>query len=155
MDKQTIKIYINGVSSGNPGLGAYGFIMIFPVGKKIEMSKFFPQINNKQVLLKCFIDSFELLPENIGNICIEFNTENIYLINGINKCVAKWKKNNWFNSIGLVKDRNLWEKIDLLMSKYNIVFKWINEKELDKHRDRCIELIENTIISKKDYCKQI
>ena len=65
--------------------------------------------------------------ENVKfNSKIKIYTDSQYVKNGITIWITTWKNKNWKTSSNKeVKNRDLWEKLDKLVSHYDVRWKWI------------------------------
>jgi ribonuclease HI len=60
-------------------------------------------------------------------------TDSNYLKNGITLWVTNWKKNNWKTaSKNLVKNKELWERLDQLNYLKKIKWKWVKAHDTNK-----------------------
>ena len=118
-----ISVYTDGSWLGNPGNGGWAFIV---VGKKNTT-------NNRMELLAA-IKALEYL-EQYENITI--NTDSNYVKQGITKWIFNWKKNNWkTSSKQVVKNRELWERLDELNQKKNINWSWVKAHNIDEFNNQ-------------------
>lgn len=126
MNKKTI-ITTDGSCSGNPGPGGYAAEIkrdnhiFYVVGNE-------PITTNNRMELMSIISALEMLYENETAIVI---TDSKYISEGCNKWRHKWKKNNWCNSEGKVKNVDLWMKLDYLLSTVDITIQWKNRNSID------------------------
>lgn len=122
------EIYFDGVCSNDlGGVGGWGALILEKTNnnktetKIISGSCGFTTINQMK-MLAC-INAIESLKQ-LSNIIIY--TDSKYIFNGITKWVGHWKKNNWLTINGdVVKNKNLWIKIDNLNLIHNISWKII------------------------------
>ena len=132
-----IKIYTDGSCIGNPGNGGWAAI-IFNDGKKTEIKGGEKNTTNNQMELIAAIKALEFL-NKYNDITI--NTDSNYLKEGITTWIFNWKKNNWKTSTKqLVKNRELWERLDNLCEKKNIVWCWVKAHNTSKFNNQVDEL---------------
>ena len=83
-------IYTDGACLGNPGPGGWAAIIFDNNNKKISQNVG-AEINttNNRMELVAIIESLKIIPAN-SNLCVF--TDSIYVINGIEKWIVKWKK---------------------------------------------------------------
>ena len=58
--------------------------------------------------------------------CVELFTDSKYVMNGITQWIQNWKKNNWRTSAKKdVKNKELWQKLDQLISQHQVQWHWV------------------------------
>ena len=141
MDK--IIIYTDGGCRGNPGIGGWGvFFSYKDKQKKLQGSK--RQTTNNQMELTAAIKGLENIKTD--NIEIDLYTDSKYVINGINEWIKKWRINNWRGSNKkLVKNVELWQRLDELNSKYNIKWHWVRGHSNDFGNDMADKLANDAM----------
>ena len=136
-------IYTDGSSLGNPGRGGWGIIFLTN-GKVLEMGKRYEGVTNNQMeLLAIKIAMETLAKKNVEGYEIEFKIDSMYCINGIEKWIHGWIKNDWKKSDKKpVLNRELWEGIynpkKILEEKNKFIFSHVkahNGEELNERVD--------------------
>ena len=117
-----ILIWTDGACSGNPGPGGWGVLI-----KNKNLSQKFnggePNTTNNRMELMAVIKALENVKFNSK---IKIYTDSQYVKNGITIWITTWKNKNWKTSSNKeVKNRDLWEKLDKLVSHYEIQWEWI------------------------------
>lgn len=145
----SIEIYTDGSSLGNPGPGGWGAVVIFQDSKNPSQSSMFygekeigsiknikvdqvtelggyeKHTTNNRMELSAVINALEFLNQNISPINFEIvlSADSAYVLNGITKWVFGWQKNNWKTSTNKeVLNRDLWER--LFDASKNLNIKW-------------------------------
>ena len=121
------KAYTDGACSGNPGVGGWGAVLLAEKNNKIikrkEISGGVVDTTNNQMELIAAIETLKAL-KKYTEICII--TDSNYVKKGITEWLPSWKKNNWKTSSKKeVKNRNLWEELDGLVSKNKVDWLWV------------------------------
>ena len=123
-----IIIYTDGACSGNPGVGGWGVVVI----KKTDIEKFNgyeKDTTNNRMELMAAIEG--IAKQKIGEK-ITLYTDSKYVKDGITKWVINWRKNNWLTSAKKpVKNKDLWQRLDLLCGKYEVKWKWVRAHQED------------------------
>ena len=124
-----LQIYTDGACSGNPGPG--GWACIINLKKEInKISGCSTNTTNNQMELTAALMALKWLQRNY-KVLYEYDTYEIYsdsayVVNTINKnWLENWKKNDWKTKDKKdVKNRELWEAIDAILSKkdFNVTF---------------------------------
>jgi ribonuclease HI len=119
--KQVI-MYTDGACSGNPGPGGWGVLMTFEgVEKEIYGGK--SSTTNNQMELSAAIQGLTALKEPCN---VDLYTDSKYVINGITQYIHNWKKNNWRTAAKKeVKNQNLWQQLDELMTFHQVQWHWV------------------------------
>ena len=146
-----IEVYTDGSCLGNPGTGGWAFLILNDGGITNQFGYQLDTTNN-QMELTAAIKALEFIKENDE---ITLFTDSSYVKNGITSWITNWKKNNWKNSQKKeVKNRNLWEKLDILNSQKNITWKWVKAHDINEHNNKvdllAKEAAENLIKSSFD-----
>lgn len=146
-----IEVYTDGSCLGNPGTGGWAFRII---NESTIINHFGYQLDttNNQMELTAAIKALEFLQKKSEIILF---TDSTYVRNGITSWIINWKKNNWKNSQKTeVKNKNLWEKLDILNSHKNITWKWVKAHDINEHNNKvdllAREAAENLIKSSFD-----
>jgi ribonuclease HI len=146
-----IEVYTDGSCLGNPGTGGWAF-QIFNEGTIINHFGYQLDTTNNQMELTAAIKALEFLQKESEIILF---TDSTYVRNGITSWIVNWKKNNWKNSQRkVVKNKILWEKLDVLNSRKNITWKWVKAHDINEHNNKvdllAREAAENLIKSSFD-----
>lgn len=146
-----IEIYTDGSCLGNPGTGGWAFLIL---RESEDINHFGYQLDttNNQMELTAAIKALEFLQKESEIILF---TDSTYVRNGITSWIVNWKKNNWKNSQKKeVKNKVLWEKLDFLNSRKNIIWKWVKAHDINEHNNKvdllAREAAENLIKSSFD-----
>ena len=119
--KQVI-IYTDGACRGNPGPGGWGALIKFDAAEK-EIFGGQADVTNNQMELTAAIEGLAALKERC---CVELFTDSKYVMNGITQWIQNWKKNNWRTSAKKdVKNKELWQKLDQLISQHQVQWHWV------------------------------
>tara|TARA_B100000963_G_scaffold137996_1_gene120082 strand:- start:163 stop:606 length:444 start_codon:yes stop_codon:yes gene_type:complete len=132
-----IKVYTDGSSLGNPGNGGWAFLVVRENNISFR-SGFEKNTTNNRMELLAAIKALEFL-----NDCTNFsiNTDSNYVKLGITTWIFNWKKNNWKTSTKqLVKNKDLWEKLDNLSLRKNINWNWVKAHNISKLNNQVDEL---------------
>jgi ribonuclease HI len=142
-----VKIYTDGGCSGNPGPGAWAYVMM--AGKKTTVEKAGGETltTNNRMELAAVLNAIEALPSlgvKIGPI--QVFTDSRYVQQGMLEWVEKWKLNGWKTSDRTpVKNIELWQKLDALAAGYKITWCWVKGHDGDEFNERCDTLVQEKI----------
>ncbi len=117
--KEFIEVYVDGCCLGNPGPGGWACI-IKRNNKEIILTDGEPFTTNNQMELKAVISALSYFKEPCK---IRIYTDSEYVLKGITQWLESWKKRGFRTSKGTpVKNRELWEKLDKLVSFHHVEF---------------------------------
>ena len=140
-----VKIYTDGACKGNPGRGGWGAVLQYGNSEK-EISGFQAETTNNIMELTAAVEALKLLKEPCE---ITLTTDSTYVKNGISKWIFSWKKNGWKTaSKKSVKNKELWQELELLSKNHSINWKWVKGHSGHPENERCDQLA-NEAISKK------
>ena len=119
--KQVI-IYTDGACRGNPGPGGWGALIKFESAEKEIFGGQLDTTNN-QMELSAAIEGLATLKEPCS---VELFTDSKYVMDGITLWIQNWKKNNWRTAAKKdVKNKELWQKLDQLISQHRVQWHWV------------------------------
>ena len=133
-----IEIFTDGACSGNPGPGGWGAILRYK-GTEKELSGGEPETTNNRMELTAVIEALSALKRECN---IVLHTDSRYVMDGVQEWLPNWKKNNWktTNKKSAVKNVDLWQKLDSLLSKHRIRWIWIKGHNGHPENERCDKL---------------
>ena len=119
--KQVI-IYTDGACIGNPGPGGWGAFIRFESAEK-EIFGGHANTTNNQMELSAAIEGLAALKEPCS---VELFTDSKYVMDGITQWIQNWKNNNWRTATKKdVKNKELWQKLDQLISQHQVQWHWV------------------------------
>lgn len=136
--KKRLKIYTDGSCINNPGPGGWAYILLYKDRQKEESGSECSTTNNRMELT-AVIKSLE----SIKSPCpIALHLDSEYIYNAIKKgWLENWEKNGFIASTNKpVKNRDLWERLSLLVKKYDI--EWIKVKA---HSDDSLNILADKL----------
>jgi len=124
-----IKIYTDGSCLENPGNGGWAAIIIDD-GKKTQIKGSKKNTTNNQMELLAPIEALKKIPKGSK---IEIFTDSKYVKSGITEWIHNWKKNGWKTADKQpVKNKELWEELDLLNNEFEINWNWVKAHSTDQ-----------------------
>ncbi len=131
----SVTIYTDGSSRGNPGPGGYGAILMSGSHKK-ELSKGFRRTTNNRMELMAVIAGLEALKKDQLNVTIYSDSQ--YIVKAIEEgWLRNWIKTNFK---GGKKNKDLWMKYHHLAENHKIKFIWVKGHADNPFNNRCDEL---------------
>ena len=138
-----VTIYTDGACSGNPGPGGWGAVLMCN-GNIKEISGYNKNTTNNIMEITAVVEALKLLKYECE---VEIYSDSAYVVNAFNqKWIENWKKNNWKNSNKEeVKNKELWEELDKLVSEHKVKFIKVKGHADNKWNNRCDELATGEI----------
>lgn len=135
MTSNSIKIYTDGASRGNPGRGGYGAVLIWGSVKK-ELSQGYLLTTNNRMELMAVIAALEALKKE--GLELEIYSDSTYVVKAVMEgWLNKWMKTNFK---GGIKNQDLWLRYHTLSQKFKIHFHWVKGHASNMMNNRCDEL---------------
>ena len=110
-------IFTDGSSLGNPGPGGYGVVLVYPaLDEVVELGGSKPQTTNNEMELSAIVAALSYAI-NSSSI-LHIYTDSQYAINGIESWMHSWAKNGWKTKQGeAIKNKVLWQTLYSLLSE--------------------------------------
>lgn len=127
MEENTKKglVYTDGSSSGNPGPGGWGSVILLEENRIIEFGGYEEHTTNNRMELKAVLETlkfFSKKEEKIDEMII--STDSTYVLGGATGWVYGWAKNGWKTRDGEdVLNQDLWQELmglTLKLSSQNV-----------------------------------
>ena len=99
----TITIYTDGASRGNPGPGGWAAVIISNDSNNdsvVELGGYKDPTTNNQMELQGVIGALEYCVKKFKNNYIELHSDSQYVLLGIQNWVHGWQKNGWVTKQG-------------------------------------------------------
>jgi ribonuclease HI len=127
----------DGACSGNPGPGGWGALLRFEDGSVHELGGADRDTTNNRMELTAALALFERLSDLPRHPDLVIRTDSRYLIDGLEKWLAGWKRKGWRTaSGGAVLNRDLWEQLDRARLP-GLRLKHVRGHSGDPDNDRC------------------
>ncbi len=117
-----IELYTDGACSGNPGNGGWGYLLKY---KTVEKENFggAAETTNNQMELTAVIEGLKAIKESCQ---IDLYTDSRYVLDGCEKWLNTWKRNNWKKSDKKpVLNQTLWQELDKQLARHQITWHWV------------------------------
>ena len=123
--REPIYLYTDGASSGNPGPGGYGVVLVCG-GLRKELSGGFALTTNNRMELLAVIKGLEAIRWKGAEVRVF--SDSTYVVNTITK---NWKRK---------KNNDLWARFDELSPDFKLSFNWIKGHAGHPENERCDRL---------------
>jgi len=137
-----VQLFTDGACSGNPGPGGWAYVLRHPrTGSEKEVSGGERETTNNRMELLAVIRGLESLDRPCR---VKLFTDSQYVGKGISEWMSKWKLNGWTRKQGkrraAVKNVELWQQLDQLLSKHQVLFSWVAGHSGHEENERCDQL---------------
>lgn len=131
------ELFADGACSGNPGPGAWAFILRGGgIDGEIATAGFEPSTTNNRMELLGIIRGIESIPAEGADVAIVSDSE--YAVKGLTEWLDGWKQRGWKNSRREpVKNDDLWKRLDALRSRHRLTVSWVRGHEDHPENNRC------------------
>lgn len=135
MEKRpVIYLYTDGASSGNPGPGGYGVVLLC-AGHRKELSGGFACTTNNRMELLAVIKGLEAIKWE--NADVQLFSDSTYVVKAINEgWLQGWEAKGWKK----VKNPDLWQRFLPLYRAHHVTFNWIKGHNEIPENERCDQL---------------
>ena len=129
-----ITIYTDGASSGNPGPGGYGTVLLYKQFKK-EISAGYRKTTNNRMELLAVIIGLEALKGTGHRVTIYSDSK--YVVDAVEKgWLWGWQKKGFKNK----KNPDLWQRFITVYNKHKVSFKWVKGHDGNPMNELCDQL---------------
>ncbi|GHU00874.1 ribonuclease H [Alphaproteobacteria bacterium] len=133
-----VLIFTDGACSGNPGPGGWAAILETKGGARRELSGGSPATTNNRMELTAVIEALSALKEPCA---ATITTDSQYVKNGATAWIFAWRKNGFRTSAKKpVKNQDLWQALDKLLSPHSISWQWVKGHAGHPQNERADEL---------------
>ncbi|MDW7693653.1 ribonuclease HI [Flammeovirgaceae bacterium SG7u.111] len=132
----SVVIYTDGSSRGNPGPGGYGTVLISEKFKmRKELSEGFRKTTNNRMELLAVIKGLEAL--KVAGVDVLIYSDSKYVVDAVEKgWLWGWVKKGFKDK----KNPDLWQKFIPLYKKHRVKFQWVKGHAGNPENERCDEL---------------
>lgn len=135
-----VVIFTDGASTGNPGPGGYGAVILLGDSRKEISGGFRCTTNNRMELLGCITALREL--DHPTPVILYSDSQ--YVVNAVQKGWARrWQKNGWMRRPSAdgqshpAENVDLWEEMLGLLDRLEVEFRWVKGHAEHPENERC------------------
>jgi ribonuclease HI len=117
-----VDLFTDGACSGNPGPGGWGAILRYK-GSEKEFCGGESMTTNNRMEMTAVIEGLSVLKSRCA---VTIHTDSKYVMDGVTKYLLNWKIKGWKTADKKeVKNIDLWQKMDALLSQHQISWIWV------------------------------
>ncbi len=147
-----LRIYTDGGCSGNPGPGAWAYIILDDGrqtgARPAQASSFVCETTNNRMELQAVIEALRAVTIKPGwrSASVEVYTDSQYVKNGISQWTHTWIRNGWKTKAKKpVKNQDLWQELVSLSKPLAVSWHWLQGHAGDEYNEACDRLVRQTI----------
>ncbi len=137
-----VLIHTDGACRGNPGPGGWGAILGYG-DREAELLGAERDTTNNRMELMAAIQGLEALKRPCE---VVLTTDSQYVRKGITEWLDAWKRRGWKTADRKpVKNRDLWERLDVVARRHEVHWKWIKGHSGHPLNERADQLANRAI----------
>ncbi|RPF72014.1 ribonuclease HI [Aurantiacibacter spongiae] len=142
-----VEIFTDGACKGNPGPGGWGVLLRMGAHEK-EMSGHDPDTTNNRMEMTAVIRGLSALIEPCE---VTLVTDSKYVIDGMTKWVAGWKKRGWVNaSKKPVRNADLWHDLIEAAGRHKVHWQWVRGHDGHAENERVDRLASDAATAPRE-----
>jgi len=133
-----VVIFTDGASTGNPGPGGYGVVLLSGSQRK-EMSGGFRCTTNNRMELLGVITALSALKQRVP---VVIYSDSRYVVDAVEKGWARrWRARGWMrDDTNRAENADLWAQLLDLLERYPVEFRWVRGHADHPENERCDRL---------------
>lgn len=140
-DAPRIIAYTDGGCRGNPGPGAWAFVLIHPATREaLEQAEAVPHTTNNRMELGAVVQALRAVRGEGHDILIRSDSR--YTIQSCSEWMPGWKAHGWTRRGHELKNVDLLKELDALISRHRIRWQWVAGHSGDPGNDH-VDLLLN------------
>ncbi len=145
MKEPNISIYTDGGCLGNPGVGAWAYVL---VDKDIFASDsgYEERTTNNRMELSAVIEALRHCEKHYATAHLLLFSDSQYVVRGAVEWLPAWKKKQWKGSNRkIIQNVEFWKSLDALAQLLTIEWKWVPGHADVRYNEFCHEMVHSTI----------
>ncbi len=141
-DKAKLELYTDGGSHGNPGPGAWAYLLLGS-NLRLEESGARKNTTNNRMELTAVICGLRAVVDRFGTgAALVLYTDSQYVQKGLTEWLPNWERNGW-RTAGKkpVKNKDLWVTLREVSQQLSISWNWVAGHSGVPENERCDELV--------------
>lgn len=143
-----IAVYTDGGCSGNPGRGAWAFVVVDPAARSTlaARSGSHSHTTNNRMELQAVIQALDTVRRTRADAAVSLYTDSKYVQKGITEWIYNWMKNNWRSaSKKPIKNVELWQALYRVQQGITIEWCWVKGHDNNWYNERCHDMVQQEI----------
>lgn len=151
MKSNSVTLYTDGASRGNPGPGGWGVIIIAG-DTVVELAAKKDPATNNQMELEAAIQGLAYIEKHWKGVSVDLHADSRYVLNGLESWIDGWVKKGWVTMAKKpVENKVQWMKLMKLRDHFgkNLKLTKVDGHSGHLYNDRCDELAVAAALDKK------
>lgn len=147
VSSSVLTVYTDGGCIGNPGKGAWAYLVDDGV-MRVEDTDGDPLTTNNKMELQAVIEALTAISKNSDwkGRPIRIHTDSQYVRNGITSWIKTWSQNGWKTAAKEpVKNQDLWVQLQKWDQALHPEWKWVKGHAGNPNNERCDQLVRRTM----------
>jgi ribonuclease HI len=136
-----VVIYTDGACDPNPGPGGWAALLRFNHHEK-ELTGGERRTTNNRMELTAAVEALSALNRPCR---VRLHTDSQYLQRGVTEWLPAWKARNWKRKGGALANLELWQKLDGLLARHQVEWRWVRGHVGDPDNERVDRLAKASI----------
>jgi ribonuclease HI len=134
-------VYTDGGCRGNPGIGAWAFLLINPrTGKALERTGGEPLTTNNRMEMLAAIEALSALTK--PGLRVLLHSDSQLLIKSVTEWIPGWKARGWRKKDGELKNVDLLKRLDEVNQRHRVRWQWVRGHSGNPGNER-VDLLTN------------
>lgn len=144
---EAMRIYTDGGCSGNPGPGAWAYIILDGDSRR-QGSGYDPATTNNRMELRAVIAALQQVGRGgAAERELEIYTDSRYVQQGISDWILRWEQNGWrTRAKKAVKNQELWQELRRLSREHEIRWHWLAGHAGHALNEECDRMVQEAIM---------
>lgn len=140
--RKRVVIFTDGACHGNPGPGAWACVLRYGSHVRRLTGTAAFTTNNRMEMMAA-LSGLKALKFPCQ---VDLHTDSQYLQLGITKWIRQWRRRGWKTAENQpVKNRDLWEELDLNLSRHRVQWHWVRGHNGNPDNELCDRLARNKV----------
>lgn len=143
-----VEIYTDGGCSGNPGKGAWAFVIVDQERRAVlvAQSGLNPQTTNNRMELQAVIEALLTIRQFTTDGSLPLYTDSQYVQKGITVWIHTWMQNNWRSkNKKAIKNVDLWQRLYQAQQELTIQWCWLRGHAENYYNNYCHNMVQKEI----------
>lgn len=142
-----VELWTDGGCIGNPGPGAWAFVLRWAEGE-IARAGYEPQTTNNRMELAAVLHGLEQIAAHaaLRGKQVSVMTDSQYVHKGMTQWMSSWERSGWKTSNKKpVKNQDLWMALQAAARSLDLQWQWILGHAGNEMNERCHRLVEEAV----------
>jgi len=136
--------YTDGGCRGNPGVGAWAFVLIHrATGRALERADATAQTTSNRMELQAVLEALSAVKRSRSGVLLVSDSK--YVINCGSQWLAGWKRRGWQRADGPLKNLDLLQRLDLALAAHQIEWRWVPGHSGEAGNERVDRLVNEAM----------